>query len=145
MLPEIDTRTNKNDFRNQGTIGLSVAIFYFCRRGYEIYQPLNDTNSFIDFVAYHRNTDTFSKVQSKTSNRRTKQGYYQLKIGQERKSYWDIVKSKIDYLTIFTGEDRLYVVPNSHFSCLSNSITFSPAWDRFRVAWKGTVLENFVD
>lgn len=130
----------------QGNIGLGKAIEYFTSNQIPISIPLNDTQSY-DLIADFNGK--LQRVQVKTSRFSTTDGKsYTVQLrncGGNRTGKARVVKfdnTKCDYLFIYTGDDKSYLIPTCEIKC-KNSIKVGLKYIKYEVHSKS--LTDFID
>ena len=121
--------------REQGEIGLAIAISWFGRTGYAVLLPLCDNQPY-DLVV--DDGERLLRVDVKTTTRRTRGGAFYVDLrttGGNRSIYTSrpFDPHHVEVLFIVTGAGDAYLVPSAELRG-RNSITFGRGAEHFRVA-----------
>lgn len=97
----------------QGSVGLGVAIGYFCSKGITVSVPLIDNQDY-DLVIDEEGT--LKKVQVKTTRVKVKSGNYKVQLKSVRPNRTtNIIKkfdpTTVDYLFILCDDNTKYLIP----------------------------------
>ena len=116
----------------QGSLGLSYAIAYLTKRGYNVSVPLVDNQSY-DLVCEVENE--LKKVQVKTTRFKQNSNYcIQLKSVRANRTENNIHKfdnKASDYLLAVTEIGDIYFIPTSNIEA-KNSLSLGPKYESYR-------------
>jgi hypothetical protein len=120
--------------RIQGRIGLGAAIAWFCKEGYEVAIPLNDSQPYDLIVEDVRGR--LLKVQVKTTTARNSAGNYVVALrtvggNQSFSTAKPFDHASSDLLFVLTDAEEIYLIPCRDFSN-TNSIALYYKYDRYR-------------
>ena len=126
---------NCKNTKIQGSIGLGQAIAYFTKKGYVVSLPLNDSQDYdliveIDSVLY--------KIQVKTTNIKSRSGYYQPYIRQtckntKRNYTKPATELKYDFLFITTSSFENWLIPKEIIKDIRVSFVLNENFNKFKV------------
>jgi len=97
---------NTND---KGNKALGIAISYFCKKGYSVSIPLNDTQSYDLVIEIEGN---LSKVDVKFTSRRWKSGTYYISTVTTGHNGYIKKEKDIDYWFVLTKNGSTYFIPD---------------------------------
>lgn len=120
--------------KQKGNVGIGIAIAYFCKEGYTVSIPLNDSQDY-DLIV---DMDGFlNKVQVKYTSEKSTSNYYLVGLrsisGSSRQVYKTVNSTNIDYLFIVTKELDSYLLPIVEIT-QTNQITINKEFqDKYKV------------
>ena len=109
--------------RKQGDVGSGYALAYFLTEGYTVSIPMSDSQGY-DLVV--EKDGKFTRVQSKTSFKKNKNGSYQVElrtISNTRGKHLDIrkpSKNNFDCLFVTDGDGKMYLIPSTEIHGRTN-------------------------
>lgn len=108
----MNMEVDKMNSKQKGNIGIGEAIAYFCKLGYTVSIPLNDSQDY-DLIV---DIDGFlNKVQVKYTTAKAPSGYYYVGLrsisGSTKEEYKTVADTDIDYLFILTQDNVKLLVP----------------------------------
>lgn len=117
----------------QGTVGLSSAIFTFCKNSWTVSIPLNDIQDYDLIVDLGDGPKT---VQIKTTKFKENSNYVvQLKSVRPNKTK-NVIKTfdniKVDYLYILCTNGDIYFIPRKEIN-VKNSLSLNNTWDKYKI------------
>ena len=120
--------------REQGEIGLSIAISWFGRSGYAVLVPLCDNQPY-DLIV--DDGERLARVEVKTTTRRTRGGVFYVDLrttGGNRSVYTSRLfdPAKADLLFVVTDAGDANLLPTTALTTTSN-LTLGPRVQSFRV------------
>lgn len=126
--------TQAKNTKQQGNIGIGIAIAYFTQKLYTVSLPLNDSQDY-DLVV---DDGKLHKVQVKTCSFKTKNGSYEvlLKTCGGNQSFHSIKhfdSSKIDFVFIVTDDGDKYLIPGVELLNNKSSITLGKKWEKYKI------------
>lgn len=127
-------RRQKNS-KQQGDVGLAIAIAWFAKNGYRISIPLTDSQDYDLVIEYE---GKFFSVQVRTTYYRNPQGWYQanLKVSGGNRSGTGKIKlfdpTRVNYLFIVTDSEAMYFIPCVVITS-KGSITLYEKYEKYRV------------
>ncbi len=117
----------------QGSVGLGVAIGYFCAKGMVVSLPLVDNQDY-DLIV---DDGTLRKIQVKTTGVLAKSGNYEVQLKSVRSNTTTnrvvpFDSSKVDYVFVLCSNGTKYLIPSSEIH-VTSSLTLTPNRDKFKV------------
>ncbi|PTR88676.1 group I intron-associated PD-(D/E)XK endonuclease [Bacillus anthracis] len=112
---------NVSKTKEQGNMGVGMAIAYFTLKSYTVSVPLTDSQEY-DLVVDIEGS--LKKVQVKTSNRKTTNGGYEVSLrssggNKTSHTYKKFDTSEVDYVFILLGDKRMFFIPTSKMNSKS--------------------------
>lgn len=140
----------KNLFENclstkqQGNIGHLLAMSYYSSLGWNISNPITDSNNY-DFLV-EDSKGKILKVQAKTTRYLSKAGNFVVHLattGGNQKEYWkkDLSIEGLDYLFVVTTNGDCYSIPVNVLDS-ANSLTLYDKYEEFRVMQVNLDIEH---
>ena len=123
--------------KEQGNIGLGVAIQYFTQKLYTVSLPLNDSQDY-DLIVEDKN-GSLKKVQVKTSSQKNVHNTYCVNLrvlgGNAKKNYIHKKGNEIKYdlLFILCDNGDKYLIPKDVIKDLENSITVGKMYTEYKL------------
>lgn len=123
--------------KEQGNIGLGVAIQYFTQKLYTVSLPLNDSQDY-DLIVEDKD-GVLKKVQVKTSTQKTIHNTYCVNLmvlgGNAKKNYIHKKGNEIKYdlLFILCDNGDKYLIPKTVIKNLSKSVTVGKMYAEYRL------------
>jgi hypothetical protein len=127
-------RKQKNS-KQQGDVGLAIAIAWFAKNGYRVAIPLTDSQ---DYDLIIDSEGSLYKVQVRTTYFKNPQGWYRanLKVSGGNRSGTGKVKlfdpHRVHYLFVVTDTEAMYFIPCSAIDN-NSSITLCEKYEQYRV------------
>lgn len=121
--------------KQQGNVGLGVAIGYFTLNGYIVSVPLNDSQDY-DLIV---DCGTLYKVQVKTTKYKSKDGTYKVNLrvlgGNSKQNYVHKLGTEIIYDILFVVCDNgdTYLIPKSTIEHYKNSLSLGEHFSKYKI------------
>ena len=136
---------NCKNSKQQGNVGHCFAISYYTMSGYNISNPITDSNDY-DFLI--EKDQKIFKVQAKTTNYIAESGNYVVNLstnGGNTREYHNkkLNTSSVDFVFVLTSNGLCYSIPVNKLTN-NNSITLYDYYDQFIVMKVDKNVENFV-
>lgn len=119
---------------SQGTVGLGIAIGYFCTKNYIVSVPLNDNQAYDLIVDMGSGPKT---IQIKTTRRRNNSRSQDYVVALKRMHHnktQNIMRSfdntTVDYVFVVTEQNTKYFIPSSEIEH-SSDITLNRNYDKY--------------
>lgn len=128
---------NCKNTKEQGNIGLGLAIQYFTQNLYTVSLPLNDSQDY-DLIVEDKD-GILKKVQVKTSTQLTKNNTYHVNLrvlgGNAKQNYVHKKGNEIvyDLLFILCSNGDRYLIPKDVIKDLVNSITVGKMYKEYKI------------
>ncbi len=120
--------------KDQGNIGVAMAIAYYVKCGYTVSIPLNDSQNY-DLVVDMESV--LFKIQVKTTKNITSSGSYEVELrnkgGTSGSVYGRVCNSDIDYVFIVTNAGTMYNIPASALKNNTTSVSLGSRMDEYKV------------
>lgn len=123
--------------KQQGNIGLGVAIQYFTQNLYNVSLPLNDSQDY-DLIVEDRD-GTLKKVQVKTSSQLKRNNVYEIKLsvqgGNSKKNFIHKKANEViyDWLFILCENGDRYLIPKENIKDLKSTITVGKMYLEYKI------------
>ena len=123
--------------KQQGNIGLGVAIQYFTQNLYNVSLPLNDSQDY-DLIV-EDNDGTLKKVQVKTSTQKSKYETYTINLrvlgGNSKQNYVHKKANEViyDWLFILCDNGDRYLIPKEIIKNLKSTITVGKEYLEYKI------------
>ncbi len=129
--------SKQKNSKQQGDVGLAIAIAWFAKNNYRVSIPLTDSQDY-DLVVEHEYR--FYSVQVKTVYYRNPQGWYQANLrvkggnrsGSGKVKFFD--PTRVNLLFIVTDSEEMYMIPCSAI-VNRNSLTLYEKYQEYQVKW----------
>ena len=128
---------NCKNTKQQGNIGLGIAIQYFTQNLYLVSLPLNDSQDY-DLIVEDRD-GTLKKVQVKTSSQLKRNNVYEIKLsvqgGNSKKNFIHKKANEViyDWLFILCENGDRYLIPKEIIKNLKSTITVGKLYQEFKL------------
>lgn len=132
--------------KQQGNIGHLLAMSYYSSLGWNVSNPITDSNDY-DFLVETTNKQLL-KVQAKTTRCITEAGNYMVSLctsGGNQREYWSkgLNKEDLDLLFIVTSKGDCYSIPIEYVNG-SSSLTLYSKYDQFKVMQVNLDIEPII-
>lgn len=123
--------------KQQGNIGLGIAIQYFTQNLYTISLPLNDSQDY-DLIVEDKDK-TLKKVQVKTSTQKSKYNTYSVNLrvlgGNSKCNYVHKKADEViyDWLFIVCENGDKYLIPKEEIKQIKTTITVGKLYQKYKV------------
>lgn len=128
---------NCKNTKEQGNIGLGVAIQYFTQNLYTVSLPLNDSQDY-DLIIEDKD-GILKKVQVKTSSQISPHNTYKVNLrvlgGNSKKNQVHKMGNEVKYdlLFILCDNGDRYLIPKTIIKDLVNSITVGKIYAKYKI------------
>lgn len=128
---------NCKNTKQQGNIGLGVAIQYFTQKIYTVSLPLNDSQDY-DLIVEDRD-GTLKKVQVKTTTQITEYGTYSVNLrvlgGNSKQNYVHKTANEVlyDWLFILCDNGDRYLIPKEVIKEIKSIITVGKLYQEYKI------------